>query len=279
MMEFALLASGSKGNSFVIVDGTTKVMIDCGTTKKYLLGQLNDLNIQVEDLDALVITHDHSDHVSQIKHFKSLPIYAPVIMDDYDTFTVRPGVCFTIETLRFTPIALSHDAMNTTGYIVENGVEKLVYITDTGYINEKYIDMLKDADYIVLESNHDVEMLMATNRPQFTKQRIYSDTGHLCNEDCASVLDKIVSENTKMIILAHISEQANTRNKALQVTVDMLKHHEGDMHAGLIVCAAGQHEMIRKGIKDEEIDAGSVSDTIHLESHSNDSLLSTNTEK
>ncbi len=106
--------------------------------------------------------------------------------------------------MRFTPIALSHDALNTVGYIVENGIEKLVYITDTGYINEKHIPRIKDADYIVLESNHDVQMLMATSRPQFTKQRIYSDTGHLCNEDCAAVLDQIVTEKTKMIILACI---------------------------------------------------------------------------
>ena len=272
MMDFALLASGSKGNSFVIVDGTTKVMIDCGTTKKYLFEHLKELQISLDDLDAVLITHNHSDHISQIKHFASLPIYSPIEIPKIDTFYVKPGSSFTIESLRFTPIALSHDALNTVGYIVENGIEKLVYITDTGYINEKHIPRIKDADYIVLESNHDVQMLMATSRPQFTKQRIYSDTGHLCNEDCAAVLDKIVTEKTKMIILAHLSEQANTRKKALDTTVHALQNHTGILHKNLLVCAAGQYEMIRKGIYDEKVDAGSVSAIIGMESSPNNDV-------
>ena len=143
MMNFALLASGSKGNSFLIEDEGTKVLIDCGSTKKYLMNALHACDTNVEDLDALLITHDHADHVSQIKHFKDIDIYSPVEINDVDTFRVRALQKFTINNLVFTPLALSHDALNTMGYIVEDGIEKLVYVTDTGYVNQKYYPMMK----------------------------------------------------------------------------------------------------------------------------------------
>lgn len=258
MMNFALLCSGSKGNSFYLENEGTKILIDCGSTKKYLSGALSSLHVKVEDLDALVITHDHSDHVSQIRFFAQETIYSPVEIPDIDTFMVRPMQKFTVGSLVFTPIPLSHDALHTTGYVIENGSEKLVYITDTGYVNERYFPLLKDADYIVLESNHDVDMLMHTRRPQFLKQRIYGDEGHLNNDDCAMVLDQIVTEKTKMIILAHISQQANTRELALETSRNVLLHHKGNLNQKLVLAAAGQFEMIRKGADDEEMDCGSV---------------------
>lgn len=269
MMKFSLLCSGSKGNSFLLEDDGTKVLIDCGSTKKYLMEALEKNDTHVEDLDALIITHDHSDHISQIKHFKDIDIYSPVEIDDIETFSVRPLQKFNINNLIFTPIALSHDAPNTTGYIIEDGIEKLVYVTDTGYINERYIPFMKSPDYIVLESNHDVDMLMRTSRPQFLKQRIYSDEGHLNNEDCAQVLDRVVDENTKMIILAHISQEANTREKALETSREVLKKHDGKLHEDCILCAAGQFEMIQKGETNEEVDPGSLSCPIGLECLSN----------
>lgn len=267
MMKFALLASGSKGNSFVLRDDQTLVMIDCGSTKKHLMNSLEQLGISTDDLDALVITHDHSDHVSQIRHFKDVNIYSPVEIPDMDVFQVRAMQKFVIGSLSFTPVPLSHDALNTTGYVITNGVEKLVYITDTGYVNERYLPLLEGADYIVLESNHDVDMLMRTRRPQYLKQRICGDEGHLNNEDCAQVLNHIVTQQTKMIILAHISQQANTREKALETSREVLLHeHAGPLNEKLILSAAGQFEMIRKGWNnEEEMDPGSVSCPLGME--------------
>lgn len=266
MMEFALLASGSKGNSFFLQSGETKILIDCGTTKKYLVNALRECHTEIQDLDALVITHDHSDHVSQIRHFKDLDIYSPVEIPDIDTFRVRPLQKFSIHDFVFTPIALSHDALNTTGYIIEDGVEKLVYVTDTGYVNGRYLSLMKGADWIIMESNHDVDMLMHTSRPQFLKMRIYGDDGHLNNEDCADILNQIVTENTKVIVLAHLSEQANTRELALKVSEEVLmSRHQGSLNKNLVLCAAGQYEMIRKGVCDEKMDPGSVFCTFGVE--------------
>ena len=259
MMRFSLMASGSKGNCFVLKDDTTCIVIDCGSTKKYLTECFGKLNVDINEVDALLITHDHSDHIAQISMFQDTAVYSPVEIEDVDTFSVRPMQSFMIETLKITPIALSHDAPNTTGYVIENGVEKLVYITDTGYVNQRYFPLISGADYIVMESNHDVEMLMKTRRPQFLKARIYSDQGHLCNEDCAEVLSHIISEKTKMILLAHISREANTREKALQTSVEKLSAMQNiRFHPELCICAAGQNEMVGRGMIDEEVVCGSV---------------------
>ena len=265
MMNFALLASGSKGNCFLLKDEGTVVQIDCGTTKKYLTTCFERLHHTKEETDALLITHDHSDHVSQIRMFQDLNIYSPIEIEDVDTFRVRPLQVFNVGNLQITPIALSHDALNTTGYVIEDGQEKLTYITDTGYLNERYYPLITGSDYIVMESNHDVQMLMRTSRPQYVKSRINSDEGHLNNEACAEVLNHVVRENTKVIYLAHISQQGNTREKALHTVCDALRVHQGSLNPKLIVSAAGQFEMIQKGESDEESNPGSVSCAIGLE--------------
>ena len=190
MMNFAMLASGSKGNCFLLKDGGTVLQIDCGTTQKYLKECFRLLHHSNEETDALLITHDHSDHVSQIQMFKDLNVYSPVEIPDVESFQVRALQKFNVGNLQITPVALSHDALNTTGYIIEDGEEKLTYITDTGYLNERYFPLMSGSDYIIMESNHDVEMLMQTRRPQYVKARIYSDQGHLNNDACAEVLER-----------------------------------------------------------------------------------------
>lgn len=258
MMRFALVASGSKGNCFVVRDEDTAVVIDCGSTLKHLKASFAELHLSREDINAVLITHDHSDHISQIRHFAPYDMYSPVDIGDICTANVINRRPFAVGTLQITPLALSHDARNTCGYILENGSEKLVYITDTGYVNESYLPLIRSADYYVMESNHDVGMLMQTRRPQYLKARIYGDQGHLCNEDCAEILARSISTDTKMIILAHISQEANTREKALQTTVDRLMQEKDRVADDLVICAAGQYEMIRKGDGDEEMDFGTV---------------------
>ena len=264
-MKFAQLCSGSKGNSFYLENDGTKVLIDCGGTKKYLFSALAQLNVSPQDLDAVIITHDHSDHISQIRFFQDVPIYSPVTLADINVFEVRPNRKFTVGSLQFTPVPLSHDAYHTTGYIAENGQEKLVYITDTGYLPSRYQSLLEGADYYVLECNHDTGMLMRTNRPQYLKQRICSDEGHLNNEDCAEALAHYIDQNTKLVILAHISQQANTRQLALKTVVERLREERSHCREDLMVCAAGQFEMIMKGDGNEKMDPGTVSCTVGME--------------
>lgn len=272
-MKFALLASGSKGNAFVLKEGSTAIMIDCGTTGKYLRQSLAAIHQPIDELDALLITHTHSDHISQIRLFRELNIYSPIEIDGIDSFMIRPLSVFHVGCFAITPVALSHDAPETTGFIISDGQEKLVYITDTGYLKESYFPLMKGADYFIMESNHDVEMLMKTRRPQYLKARIYGDEGHLNNEDCAEILNQLVTENTKTIVLAHISQQANTREKALSVTRDKLEHaHSGKLNPHLCLAAAGQNEMIRKGETYEEMDMGSCYCYFELDADTNHSI-------
>ncbi len=265
-MRYSLLCSGSKGNCFVLQDENTCIVIDCGSTKRYLSGALSEIGVSVSDVDALLITHTHTDHISQIKMFRDIPTYAWCEIPGVDRVPLEPLKKFQIEHLTVTPLAMSHDADNTCGFVIESWQEKLVYITDTGYVKDAYLDLLKDADYIVLESNHDVEMLMHTSRPQYVKMRIASDMGHLCNEDCAAILDTIVSKKTKSIILAHISQQGNTQEKALAVNHDVLVAHHGNLNPELTLTAAGQFEIIQGGTQtDEKIGNPRVSCALGME--------------
>ena len=257
-MKFALLASGSRGNCCVIEDEHLLLMIDCGTTAHYLRSAMAEIGITPQGLDALLITHDHTDHISQIKMFTENRILSPVPLS-VETERVVPGQAFQLQHMTVTPIALSHDTEVTVGYVMETWQEKLVYITDTGYIRDACLPLLKGADYIILESNHDLEMLMHTRRPAYVKHRIASDSGHLCNEDCAAILSRIVTPRTKEIVLAHISQEANTPERALQVTRDVLLGECRHMLSrNLRVTAAHQYEIIRGGTWNEKVDSGST---------------------
>ena len=256
-MKFHLVASGSKGNCFVLQEGERTIVVDCGSTRKHLISSFNDINVNIDDVDLLLISHRHSDHVSQLKLFNNSLVYSPIPLDTRsDAKILHPLSFFTIDkTLRISTIPLSHDADVTLGFIFENETERLVYITDTGYIKDEYCEKLYDADYIIIESNHDVGMLMRCNRPHYIKSRIQGEYGHLNNEDCASTLEKIITSRTKEIILAHISQDANTYEQALKVTVEhLLKYKKDELNENLRIVAARQFETVSGGIDYEKVD-------------------------
>ncbi|MCR5372881.1 MAG: MBL fold metallo-hydrolase [Solobacterium sp.] len=262
-MIFDLLASGSRGNAFLLRDEAMCVLIDCGGTRRWLLQCLKEKGVSLKEIDALLVTHDHTDHVSQISLFKDIPVWSPVDLS-VPTVPVRADHPFLLGHLSVYPLALSHDAEATVGYIIENGTEKLVYVTDTGYVKDGYLSLMRGADYIVLESNHDPDLLMHTGRPYYVKRRILSDAGHLCNEDACEVLDAVVTPRTRMIILAHISQEANTREAALKAAAGHLLKYHRDLNRSLIISAAGQFEPIHGG-NDEKVDPGTVFRAVGME--------------
>lgn len=252
MLAIHALASGSKGNAFIVRNNDDCLLIDCGTTQTYLRTAMNSIGIKTEDIDAVLITHHHTDHIAQLSMFKAKPIYAHCDLK-VECKKIEVLEYFKVKNFRIMAIPMSHDAENTVGYIIEVGDEKLIYITDTGYIQEKHYQYLKDADYIVLEFNHDLKMLMETNRPMFLKQRIQGDCGHLCNEDGAIVLANIVGSNTKEIWLAHLSEEANTPDKALAVAQTALSRMP---YQNIKIEALRQYK-VQSGGKTYEADYGS----------------------
>ena len=218
-MKVDLICSGSKGNCCLIRNQDTQIVIDCGSTKKYLMDHFKLASAKIKDTNALLITHAHSDHISQIRLFEGLPVYTYCDLD-VDHKSIQPFEVFSIGSFTIRVIPVSHDAYHTVGFVIQSGNEKLVYITDTGYISNKIAPYLKGATYYIFESNHDMDCLMKSKRPLFLKQRISSDIGHMNNVDASRWLTSLVSNQTKEVVLAHISSDCNKTELAKQTLID-----------------------------------------------------------
>ncbi|GEM_PF-230860 len=255
-MRVDLFCSGSKGNSCLVRTATTSILIDCGpSTKRYMTQSLQSADLTSDTLDALLITHSHSDHVRQLAMFNHIPVYTccPLSAKDYkgnpvplDIHTVARPSRFVIGDLTVLAVATSHDSGPSMGFVIDDGYEKLVYITDTGYLPAELYPSLSGADYYIFESNHDLEMLQQTNRPFWLKQRIASDTGHMCNADSSRLLARLITPNTREVVLAHLSEEANTPQLALQAFQERLNLLSWDT-SHLVVQAAAQWEPLHFG--------------------------------
>ena len=251
-MRYINFCSGSKGNCTLIETQQTRLIIDCGSTKSYLTQSLHTWGVHLNTVDALLITHSHGDHIAQLKMFDSIPLcYSPVALERRSSWiTPMPYVPFWIKDIQVTPIVLSHDSGLTYGYVFEHNHEKLVYVTDTGYLKERDFEYIRNADYYLFESNHDVDMLMNTTRPYPTKARILSDNGHLSNQDSSAILAAVIGPQTKEIVLAHLSEEANTPELARSVLLETLA--EIKCHPQLNIVCASQTQSISGGHLDEK---------------------------
>lgn len=235
-MKFSVLASGSTGNVTYIETAHTKILIDIGMSCLYVENNLKEMDVDPDTIKAIIITHIHADHIGGLKVFvkKHKPIvyltekmyeelkeylYEYVIIDDK----------FSFDDITITPFSLSHDAPETNGYLVENNNKSLVYITDTGYLNQKYFQMLKNRNIYIMESNHDVKMLMEGKYQYHLKQRILSDKGHLSNPDSTYYLSKMIGSNTKYIVQAHLSKENNTEEIAHETLIKMLEDYSYDI--------------------------------------------------
>ena len=216
-MRFYIIASGSKGNATVITDGRTHLLIDMGLTKKWLLEGLAETPVAFDDIDYALFTHDHGDHASGHKFIPIEKRYATKgsveLLEEHELTHYRP---ITLGTFTVTPLPTSHDAHDGVGFLIKNTNSTLVYMTDTGYISQMNMEYMKNADYYIIESNHNVRMLLQTDRTFTLIQRILGDTGHLSNEDSAMYMTELLGPNTKEIILAHLSEEANDPEVALK---------------------------------------------------------------
>ena len=228
-MKVSVLSSGSKGNTTYIETDTAKILIDIGNTSKYVKEKLEGYGVDPRSLDAILITHTHVDHIKGLKVFENkyhVPVYFTKIMhkslDFIDEYVYIDKEEFDIKDIHVTPIKTSHDAPDSRGYIISNNGKSIVYITDTGYINEKYFNILKNKDIYIMESNHDVEMLTNGRYPFNLRQRILSDKGHLSNVDSSKYLSCFIGDNTKYILLAHLSEENNTEILAYETLTNRL---------------------------------------------------------
>lgn len=247
-MRYYILASGSKGNAAVFQTNDGHLLqIDMGVTLKYEKEQLSKYSLRFEDIEALLITHEHTDHIKGATAFKQNIIYcAKGTYDVPEENILNIYESYHIAGFKVTVLATSHDATNPIGFILEADGEKLVYMTDTGYISERNLSYMKNPDYICIESNHNVKMLFETNRPASLIMRIISDNGHLSNEDSAMYISEILGENTKELVLMHLSEEANTHELALNTYKEVLNSRYGDIR-NIRLVAAYQRESLSGG--------------------------------
>lgn len=225
-MEVTVLASGSKGNSTYINTGKTKILIDVGITYQNLVSKLKKIGVEIKDLDAILITHEHQDHIKGLKMLlkneKIKQIYLSQgtkkfvdkenISNNFSNYNcIKADQTFNINDIKIKTVMLSHDANEPIGFIIYANNKKTVLITDTGYVDQSYFSDLKNADLYILEANHDPELLMSSRRPYHLKMRIISEKGHLSNDEASWLINHVVEDEYQTIwVVAHISEDCNT---------------------------------------------------------------------
>lgn len=233
-MRFASLGSGSQGNALVVEAGKTKIVLDAGFSTRSLIERLGRLAISPEEIDAILVTHEHSDHISGAFRFASrfkIPVYlthgtllaygarAPQYPDCALIDSHSP---FTLKDLLITPFPIPHDAREPVQYLFSDGVHRLGVLTDTGSITPHIVEILKACDALVLECNHDPEHLAASAYPASIKRRIAGNYGHLSNAQAAAFLHLIETKKLQHIVAAHLSAQNNLPELAIQTLATAL---------------------------------------------------------
>jgi len=224
-MRICSIASGSSGNCIYVGSDDTHIIIDCGISGKRLVSGIQDMGLEMDDIDAVLVTHEHSDHIKGlgvISRKFGLPIYTA--KKTFDAVLVSPGIGeidasllneispqkeFVIGDLNITPFSISHDAADPVGFRIGCGRKSCAVATDMGTFDSLIVSRLLNLDTVLLESNHDVNMLEAGRYPYPLKRRILSDRGHLSNEMAGHLLNEILHDDMKHIILGHLSAENN----------------------------------------------------------------------
>ncbi len=241
-MRLVSIASGSSGNCIYAGTDNTHILIDAGISNKRIEQGLNDIGVKGSELDGVFITHEHSDHVKGLgvlarKH--GVPIYATKetleeigqmkYLGDYpkDLFhPIMPDALVCIGDMEVKPFSIDHDAANPVAYRIKSGQKSAAVATDMGHFDQYIIEHLQGLDALVLESNHDVRMLETGPYPYYLKRRILSDHGHLSNDNAGRLLNHILHDNMKHILLGHLSKENNYEELAYETV--KLEIDQGD---------------------------------------------------
>lgn len=242
-MKFCSLFSGSSGNSLFIEHNGTRILCDAGYTGKRVENALREIGEEAKDLNAIIITHEHTDHVNSagvLSRRYNIPLYANLPtwsalhsqkigkIKPENELTFENNKSFTIGDLKITPFRTSHDAASSVGYTIESGNKKIGIATDTGIITPDMPEYLFGSDLVVLEANHELDMLQRGPYPLRLKERIAGSFGHLSNDTAGHFAADLIRNGTENIVLAHLSHENNLPHVARRTVTEVLGQYEID---------------------------------------------------
>jgi phosphoribosyl 1,2-cyclic phosphodiesterase len=245
MFQIAVLASGSKGNSAVIRTSKTKILLDAGLSGKRIMGSMAALRLNPQKLDAVVVSHEHNDHIRGagiICRRLKVPLY--ISQKTYESCNQKLGKLpagqihfeigkkFRIKDLEIEPFVSSHDAVDSCNFIFKKSgsTRKLALVTDVGYSSRLMLMKLRETTTLVLESNHDEKMLLDGEYPWHLKQRVKSKHGHLSNNQAVGVISQIVHPQLENLVLAHLSENNNLPDLARKTMMSFLQEIKHELN-------------------------------------------------
>lgn len=251
MLGFCPLASGSKGNSIFVGTKNTRILIDAGLSASLLEKRLASIGVPLNTIDAVLVTHDHIDHIQGLGmlHKKwNIPIFA-----NADTaraicahFQMRPrfkifttGEMFQFADLIAHPFTIPHDTLDPVGFTLQIGSVKVGFCTDLGCVTSLIQKALEGVNYLYLEANHEPSMVYSSHRPQVYKQRVLSRQGHLSNREAAELICSLHHAELQHVHLAHLSSECNSEEMALKVVGDVLETQNIELPLSI----ARQHEV------------------------------------
>lgn len=239
MFNFCSLYSGSSGNCLLVQNDNTNILFDAGVSAKKITEALTSLDIAPNNIDAIVVSHEHTDHIQGLGTFSKrfdVPVFAneetwtamnsqknKISSSNINTF--KPNKDFKIGNLNILPFSTPHDAINPCGFNVLNGKQKLSIATDLGHITEEIMDHLKYSSFIMLEANYEPEVLKCCSYPYPLKTRIAGPNGHLSNNIAGQTISSLVNYGLKSVMLGHLSKESNFPELAYKtVSEELLKH-------------------------------------------------------
>lgn len=253
MIEYCSLASGSCGNSHYIKTDHFNILVDVGMTAKYIKDALKQIGESMNEIDAVFITHEHSDHIKGLavlaKHYDfSIYLHRSIYayLEHQLAHIPLERFCFIdegrlmLQNLAIDIFSVSHDATNTFGFTFEQGEKKIGIVTDIGYISDQARHHLSDCDFLVLESNHDEHLVEVGRYPYVLKQRILSRNGHLSNRSAGEFIAEIYLEKRRLkyCVLAHLSQENNYPELAYMSVENILANHSIQIGRDLMLSVA-----------------------------------------
>lgn len=242
-LSFTVLGSGSSGNTTLVSDGATHILVDAGFSGRETARRLREHGLEPEKISAIIVSHEHGDHCRGVGPFvKNLDIPVFMTQDAFNSSgmkldskkhrAIRPGETFEVQGIAVTCFSVPHDAADPIGFVLEKNGIKICIALDLGFLSNLVIERLKGCAGIVLESNHDVQMLKVGPYPWALKQRVMSKRGHLSNDSVAQYLANDFDGTAAHVVLAHLSKKNNlpelallSAQQALEERSDLLSRH------------------------------------------------------